>query len=588
MAARRALGSSSAGLLLVWLLLPGQLFAQPAEGDLPAASAGAEAPAEPPAEPETGPADPEPAPAEPPAEPAPAEPAPAEPEPAEPSPAEPEAAEPEAAAAETTDEEDGWGEGDDAGWGDEGDDAGFGALPPVPDAAPPPPPRSWSLGGFARYDLGLWSRGGLPDLALAPDHPARRSAFAKQRASLDLAFRWSDGPWRARAEVHGEYDLAYLSDRERFDEPTLETYEARIIGGETWLAVTLGDVDLTVGRQIVVWGEGDVLSPLDVVSPRDLREPGLADLDDLRLAVLGLRAAWFVGDHRLELLAVPEAYFGERPPPLGVFSPLRAVVLRDPLARSVLGPKTVRYRSLQERFDPTQTGAFARWVYKGPGLDLGLYAASPLDHQGAVRLPPPASFTDDPITIELDHRRYWLLGHSGATPLGAWLLKWELVGTLDKLYNTGDPAAELNAADLINDPDALLGVASASLISGMFGLTYAGIPDTTLGLEAQAGVFVDGPDDILFPADVPTLSVRATHLAMRQTLTLLGTATVFGLTAERGWLVRVEAAHDFADGFSASVGYVHFGAGDDDAFGPFYGLEQNDRVYGRLRWDFQL
>ena len=199
MVARRALGWVLAGLLT-----PMVAVAEPTGAEPPVTPEAAETP------PEV-------------AEPAPAEPTePTEPEGA--APAEPTAPAAAAAAAESPSEEDGWGDGDDeAGWGDEGDDAGFGALPPVPDAAPPPPPRSWSLGGFVRYDLGLWARGLIPDLALAPDHPGQRSAFAKQRASLDLAFRWSDGPWRARAEVHGEYDLAYLSGRDRFDEPTLVT-----------------------------------------------------------------------------------------------------------------------------------------------------------------------------------------------------------------------------------------------------------------------------------------------------------------------------------------------------------------------------
>ncbi|MEZ4437293.1 MAG: hypothetical protein R3F65_33285, partial [bacterium] len=82
--------------------------------------------------------------------------------------------------------------------------------------------------------------------------------------------------------------------------------------------------------------------------------------------------------------------------------------------------------------------------------------------------------------------------------------------------------------------------------------------------------------------------LRFTRLALRQKLQLSAVATVFGLTAEHGWLLRAEAEHAFADGFSAGVGYVHYGTGRDGEFGPFYGLDEHDRVFARLRWDFTL
>lgn len=470
-------------------------------------------------------------------------------------------------------ESDGWGD-DDAGWG-EGDDGGFGAAPTV-EIAPPPPPRNASLTGFVRYDIGLWAQRIDDD-----------QAFAKDRVSLDLAFRWRSDPWRVVAEIHGEYDAAYLADRDRFDEPTLDTYEARILSGEQYAAVSLGAFEITLGRQIVAWGEGDVLSPLDVAGPRDLREPGLADLDDLRLGVLATRIGWFAGAHRVEVMAIHEAYFGERPPPLGEFSPLRAFVTGNDLAAPLLADKTLRYRHAQDRFDPAHTAGLARWVYKGPGLDAGLYVASVLDQQGVVRLPPFEAFLDDRIDLELDHDRYLLVGHSGATTLDDWILDWELAASLDRAFNTGDPDAELDLAALLGG-EPLIGVTEASLLTGMVGVTYGGLADTTIALEAQAGVFFDRPDDLLFPVDVPTFAARFTRLAMREKLRLLATATAFGLTAERGWLLRAEADYAFADGFGAAIGYVHYGTGRDGEFGPFYGLDDHDRVFARLRWDFTL
>lgn len=464
----------------------------------------------------------------------------------------------------------------DESWGDDTDAVGFGEVPAAAIEVPPPA-RDASLTGFIRHDLGLWVErlGGA-------DQP-----FAKNRLSLDLAFRWRHEAWRVVAELHGEYDAAYLAGRDGFDEPTLETYEARVLSGEQYVAVALGEFEVTVGRQIVAWGEGEMLSPLDVINPRDLREPGLADLDDLRLGVLATRVGWFRGAHRLEGMAVHESYFGERAPPLGAFSPLRAFVTGNEVAGPFIEGKTVRYEHVQDRFDPAQTAGFLRWVYTGAGFDLGLYAASGLDAQGVVELPPLSAFLGDVIELELDHRRYALLGHSGAAVWDAWLVRWEMAQSFGRAFNTGDPGAEVDLGALVAG-EPLIGVAEASLLSGMVGLTWSGIADTTVAVEAQAGVFFDRPDDLLFPADAPSFAVRLTRLALRQKLQLVAVATVFGVAAEHGWLMRLEAEHAFADGFAAGVGLVHYGTGREGEFGPFYGFEDHDRVFARLRWDFGL
>ena len=75
---------------------------------------------------------------------------------------------------------------------------------------------------------------------------------------------------------------------------------------------------------------------------------------------------------------------------------------------------------------------------------------------------------------------------------------------------------------------------------------------------------------------------------MREKLRILATANVFGLTGEYGWLVRAEARYALTDTASLTGGLVHYGEGDDGEIGPLYGLGDNDRVFVRLRWDFDL
>ncbi len=455
--------------------------------------------------------------------------------------------------------EDGWGEEEGAG------DFDFGGTDQVKIEVPAES-SPWTSDGFFRSDWHAWTE--------------RRGPWAKARQSLDLAVRYSDETWRLVLEGHYERDLAYAFDSERYDAATLNTYEQRYINGQQFVAWSYEALDVTVGRQIVAWGEGDMFSPLDVVNPRDLREPGLADLEDLRLAVLATRLSVFLGDHRLEAMMIHESDFGLRPAPLGEFSPLRSVIASDPMAAMLLGDKSFRYQDAQDRFALDQQGYLARWVYKGAGLDIGAYGASVLDQQGVVTLPELLDILQaDTVDITLDHRRYWLAGASAATSVGSVLIKGEIAGALDKAFNTGDTSG----------PIPIIDSSEGSTISPMVGLTYTGIADTQIGVELVKPLFLDEPEGLLFPADEPSWGLRFSHEALRQKLRLIAGATAFGWTADLGWVARCEATYALADGFRVGLGYVTFQPpSDSEEFSLLTGLDEHDRAMAKIRYDFAL
>ncbi len=463
---------------------------------------------------------------------------------------------------------------DEEGWGDGGDEVGFAdtadAATPTTAAAAATSP--WSLDGFIRSDLHFWAERFDDD----------GDPWAKDRRSLDLTMRYSGGDWRVVLGGHFEHDLVYAHGTH--DEATIETYETRYLDGEQYVNGAFGSVDVTLGRQIVAWGEGDAASPLDIVNPRDLREPGLADLDDLRLPVLATRVGWFPGDHRIEAMVVHEQRFGERAPPLGEFSPLPSFIASNPMAASLLGGLTFRWRDTPGPYSESQN-YLLRWVYKGPGIDLGLYAASVLDRQGVivldvVEIATAATDPDvDSIDLVLDHRRYHLAGTSGATTVDAFLFKWELVFDYERPFTTGDRTSAV----------PMLSAGEANVLTPMAGVTWRGLTDTDLALEWTQAFLLDAPDDLLFPADAPQLALRVTHEALRQRLRLAAAVSVVGYTAELGWFARAEANYEVFDGVRAGVGYVTYQPPPDDEELSFLsGLDNHDRVLAQLRWDFSL
>ena len=78
---------------------------------------------------------------------------------------------------------------------------------------------------------------------------------------------------------------------------------------EAYLAYAKGNLDLRVGRQIVVWGVADALRLTDCVSPFDYTEFLAQDYDDIRMPVNALRAKYTMGAVTLEAVCNPVADF---------------------------------------------------------------------------------------------------------------------------------------------------------------------------------------------------------------------------------------------------------------------------------------
>ncbi len=432
-----------------------------------------------------------------------------------------------------------------------------------------------SLTGFLRSDWGVWTE----------RFGDGEEPFAKGRQSVDLKADYGSGDLEAIVSIHIEKDLAYDHDRARFDAATLRDYGSLFQLREAFIAYSAGAWEWTFGRQIVAWGEGDAVSPLDVVNPRDMREPGLADLDDLRIPVFASRIGYFVGAHRFEAMAVHEANFGLRTPPRGPFSPLTWMLDNTAEIKGLLALTGASLDAVafdfshgQERFAVANQQGLARWVYKGEGIDLGIYAASVLDQQGIIdigvadktALSEVLQGKRTEIDLALDHRRYEVFGTSGAWATGSLLVKWEAMFERGHPYNAG------------TFPD--MNVVEANAISGMLGLSYSGIDDTTVALECGKTHLLDKVDGLFFPVDQPVLMLRAMHEAMRGKLRLLAAGSAMGLKAELGWLLRAQATYQPMDAFGATLGYITYQP--TEQLGPFAGLTEHDRLFFRLRWDF--
>lgn len=461
---------------------------------------------------------------------------------------------------------------------------------PLPPEEPGPFARSaFSLTGFLRTEWGLW-------VERFTDDAYNNNPFAKARQSLDLAFRYKWKALRVQLTGHLEYDFAYLYQRETYDNATLEAYEWLVNTREALIGYSAGNFEITVGRQIVAWGQGEMFSPIDVVNPRDQREPGLSDLDDIRQPVLATRLAFFPGNHRIELMVVHESNFGLRSPPLGPFSALESFMETEmtamlnamglPLAlKDALLAKQWSYAHRQGGFSTHSQQVFFRWVYKGEGVDLGACVASLLDQQGVIGIDANAFLNPDPnapVVIELDHKRYQMLGTYGAYPFSNFVLKWEVSADLEKPVNTQIEGNQL-----------ALAVERTHVLNTMVGLTWTGVENFVLGLEIwKPWVLLPPENTMLFDLNAPYFGLRASYTLLDERLQLTLVATLVGPSIQDGevdilgFLARLEAQYEIIDALHITAGYVTYWPGH--RFGPFLGFDKHDRFFAQLRWDFQI
>jgi hypothetical protein len=404
-------------------------------------------------------------------------------------------------------------------------------------------------------------------------------------ASLEYRNAIASGlDFAAIASMRTEADYAQLMRTEAYDEATYDVYAWQVLPGESSLRLHTSSIELAVGNQIVNYGQGELLSVLDLVNPRDLREPMLSAPDELRMPRLMTQVKVDAAPFRIEAVVVHEAYFGIVPPPLGEFSPFRKLLEEQPMFSEALRGRAVKIRHDPARgLDPAATQFHARVVLSAHAIDVGLHAATLLEPLGVPGLPSPAEFARDPVRLPIYHPRYQLLGQSGAWTLGAFLVRWELALEFER------------PCSLRRSKSQVLQLSSerTNLLAGMLGVTWVPSTTTNAAVEAVQRVALQRPWESssdalepLYPIEAMQLGARFTQRFMRERGRLDLAFVVIGLAPLNAWSARIETAYALADGIELGLGAVTYHP--SDRFGPLYGYERNDRVFCTLRWHFLI
>ena len=380
----------------------------------------------------------------------------------------------------------------------------------------------------------------------ATDHRGLSKLRPELDAELDLS--WGSN-WKARVAGHAFYDLVYdLKPGADYTQAQKDAYRDELELGEAWIQGELiEDLDIKIGRQIVVWGKSDNIRVTDVLNPLDNRDPGLTDIEDLRLPVFMAKADYYFGPWCLSGIALPEIRFNKDPAFGSDFYPLDTPPPPREHPDSFTLPDTEWALAL--------SGVFSGW-------DLALYWAriyndafylAPLPYGG----------------LERRHARVTMAGVSANLALGNWLLKSE-AAFLDGLRFFADPGADYRRLDVLA------------------GVEYSGFSDTTLSLElvdrhlfAFDEALEAAPDDAR--EDDWQWVFRFTRKFWHETLEVTMLASTFGLDGAHGSFQRLQAAYDITDRLSGTLGLMLYQSGNRVNFRD---LGDNDRIFFSLSYGF--
>jgi len=354
--------------------------------------------------------------------------------------------------------------------------------------------------------------------------------------------------WKALISGRAFYDFVYkINGRDKYTDEVLDEYENEAEFGEVFLhGPLLTSLDLKMGRQIVVWGKSDNIRVVDILNPLDNSEPGLVDIEDLRLPVTMTKLDYYFGKWNLTGIAVHEIRFNKNPVYGSEFYTFETPLPEEEKPSSSL--------------DNTEYALALNGIFRG--WDISFYGARFFDDQPHMEMVSPGH-------LERRHNRLSMVGMAVNVALGNWLLKSE--------------AAYLKGLEFFAVPSE-----KKSRLDMLAGVEYSGFTNTTISLEAVNRHIKDFDSTMKAPPDSAQEDEFQTVLRysgdfLHDSFHVVMLASTFGVTGDDGSLQRFSMEYDIKDDFSVMVGIVTYQSGDKT---QFRNIGDNDRLFLEAKYSF--
>jgi len=369
------------------------------------------------------------------------------------------------------------------------------------------------------------------------DKPHDNISSLKTSLLLDYEHKFDNG-FKVKTNAKAYYDAIYgIKGKERYSQDERDELESEVELYDAYVEGSLSDnLDIKLGRQVVVWGRSDTIRVTDVLNPLDNRRPGMVDIEDLRLPVAMAKLDYFVGDWRVTPMAVLEQRFSKNPPFGSAFNP---------------SPRTTPNNKHYNDITPALSvgGEFSGW-------DVNFYAAELHDDAGYAE-----------AGIQ-KHDKVKMLGSAVNILSGSWLLKSELA-YFDGVKYSSTQDKEFKRTE------------------GLLGVEYNGIANTLISYDVALKK-INAYDDRLknepmgLEKENYQHAFRVSSDFMNATIKANYLISLFGENADKGGFQRAWVKYDIADGIFANVGLVDYIGGSK----RFDAVSNNDMAFMDITYSF--
>ena len=335
---------------------------------------------------------------------------------------------------------------------------------------------------------------------------------------------------------------------------------------EAYLTVDTERIDFIFGKKMMRWGTGDGVNPMDLINPRDYRDPIASARADARLPILLADGIFLLGPVTLEGVLIPKAEVNKFCLP---DSPWEPEGLKD-MRRSV-EPGEIVLSPGEEPDDWFKNSEFAfRVSTVWHGFDLALLYYNGYTDDAAYHRD---YLTDGRMRFTPRYHRYqaygfnFAKGFERATVRGEIAVKPELLFSID----LDDPLYE-------KDSDGLV---SRDLYQGVIGIDRTFFTNLYVNLQFFADLIEDCQESLASKRKTHGITFEISDKFLDDDL-MAGFRGMY-YTSHEGSALEIFAEYKIGDNWEVVPGYMFFNGPKESRLGQF---NDNDMVYFRLRYSF--
>lgn len=326
---------------------------------------------------------------------------------------------------------------------------------------------------------------------------------------------------------------------------------------DTYVDIGIGNLDLRLGKQQIVWGQAVGLFFADIVNPRDLREFILPELEQIRIPVLAANAEYFYDNMYFQLIFIPYPEFDK----IG-----KAGSEFDYYTSFTEGPGTIVLNEAQEPDDDLDNSEVgARFSVFTEGWDLSLfylydYHNTPVYYR-TITLPSTTTF--DP-----EYERVHRFGSTFSKEVNDFIFKGEFIYSDNMFYTSSDTT----------DAD---GIETSPQFEWLIGVDYTFAKKLETNFQLMQNIIIDHSNTMNDNQFTTSASIwlKTGFFDDRLEPELFFVSRL----DKADYMLRPKLSYNYNDYLKFILGADIFRGENDGDFGRF---DDSDRVYLEILYDF--